>query len=318
MKSDCAASSKRTWFIGLLCAICAQILFGTTFAFNKYVINQNVDPILMGFNRTWIAVVCLFPFYVNLRHTTRWSKADWRLVIFIGSFATAGAMILEYMGTKYTTASNASLIVTAESVLAIFLAVLILKEKLHKPTLIGGLGALFGMAMVMWEDIQAFQIRGGSNLIGDLLVLCSIFCWCLYTINSKRILRHSNPLVAHFFVTLFCSLSLGSVVLFRGTWREITAMNESAWMATFYLGSACSGFALWLYYQALKRLPASLVSITLTLLPVTGVFFSVFLLGEHLSPHKIAGGLAIVIGVGYAVWPQEGRVPITDEVPPVG
>lgn len=316
MSNESTAHSKQSWLIGIVCVLAAQFLFGTTFAFNKFVINQDVDPILLGFNRAWIAVACLFPFYLRLRKTTQWDGKIWRLVIFVGAFATAGAMILEYMGTKHTTASNASLIVATESVLAVFLAVLILKEKLNRSTIVGGVGALIGMAMVMWEDLRAFQIHGGEGLIGDLLALCSVFCWCLYTINSKRILEHSNPLVAHFFVTFFCSVTLGLVVFFQGTWRTLFVMNSAAWLATVYLGSVCSGLALWLYFQALKRLPATLVSITLTLLPVVGVAFSMFLLGEKLTPHKIAGGAAITLGVGYAVWPQNNNIPIADEVPP--
>ncbi|MGC9329443.1 MAG: DMT family transporter, partial [Candidatus Hinthialibacter sp.] len=252
MHSDAQVQAKRSWFIGLLCVLGAQILFGTTFAVNKFVISQNVDPILMGFNRAWIAVVCLFPFYRRNREETQWTPKDWRLVFFVGTFATAGAMILEYMGTKHTAASNVSLIISTESVLAILLSVLILKEKLRLSTIFGGAGAMIGMSLVLWEDIQTFQMHGGSGLLGDLLVTASVFLWCLYTINGKRILQKSEPLVAHFFITLFSCITLGLVSFLRGSWPTIMEMNPPAWIGTIYLGSICSGLAHWLYFQALK------------------------------------------------------------------
>ncbi len=316
MAANSTSSAKRSWTIGLVCVLGAQFLFGTTFAFNKYVISQNVDPVLMGFNRAWIAALCLFPFYWRHRGRTKWSFQEWRLVAFVGLVATAGAMILEYMGTQYTTASNVSLIISTESVLAIFLAVLILKERLRLSTIVGGLGAIVGMAIVLWEDIRAFQVHGGSNLLGDFLALLSVFLWCMYTINGKRILAHSEPLTAHFFITLFSCITLGLVSWWRGSWGQLLTMSPTAWLGTLYLGSVCSGFAHWLYFQALKRLPASLVSITLTLLPVFGVAFSIILLGEKLSLHQAVGGLAIAIGVGYAVWPEEEKLPIPEEAPP--
>ncbi|MBN2328874.1 MAG: DMT family transporter [Candidatus Omnitrophica bacterium] len=316
VQSQAQVQAKRSWYIGLICVLGAQILFGTTFAVNKFVISQDVDPVLMGFNRAWIAIVCLFPFYRRNRGTTRWTPKDWRLVFFVGAFATAGAMILEYMGTEHTAASNVSLIISTESVLAILLAVLILKEKLRLSTIFGGVGAMVGMALVLWEDIQTFQVHGGSDLFGDLLVTASVFLWCLYTINSKRILQNSEPLIAHFFITIFSCFTLGLVSFLRGSWPAVMEMSLSAWIGTLYLGGVCSGFAHWLYFQALKRLPASLVSLTLTLLPVFGVTFSILLLGETLSINQAIGGLAIAAGVGYAVWPQDHEVPIPEEAPP--
>jgi drug/metabolite transporter (DMT)-like permease len=316
MTKEEKAQSKRSWIIGLICVLFAQFLFGTTFSLNKYVIQQGVDPILLGFNRTCIAIVCLFPFYWGRRNTTVWTLKDWRLVILVGVFATAGAIILEYTGAKHTTASNVSLIMSIESLLTIYMAFLILKERLHPPVIYGGLGALVGMFFVMWDDFNSVEIHANKALFGDFLVLASVLCWCAFTISSKRIVKRSNPLVAHFFITVFACLSLGSVVAIQGTWRAWMEMDRISWYITIYLGSFCSGLGYLLFFQALKRLPASVVSLTLSLLPLFGVLFSILLLGEKLTYYQILGGAVIIIGVGYALRPQNNGHSIPGEVPP--
>ncbi len=308
--------SKKSWIIGLICVLFAQFLFGTTFSLNKYVIQQGVDPILLGFNRTCIAILCLFPFYWGRRKTTTWTAKDWRLVFLVGVFATAGAIILEYSGSKFTTASNVSLIMSIESLLTIYMAFLILKERLHLPVVYGGMGALVGMVFVMWDDFNSIEIHVNKAFFGDFLILASVFCWCAFTIGSKSIVKRSNPLVANFFITVFACLSLGSVVAIQGTWRGWMEMDQVSWYITIYLGAFCSGLGYLLYFQALKRLPASLVSLTLSLLPLFGVLFSILLLGERLTFYQFFGGAVIIIGVGYALWPQNNGASLPGEVPP--
>ena len=301
----------------MLFVLAAQFLFGTTFAFNKYVIQQNVDPILLGFNRMVLATLCFLPFYRRFQGETRWIYKDWILVFLVGSVSTALAIILEYVGTKYTTASNASLLISTEAVVSVFLAVLILKERLQMTTVAGGIFSVIGMVFVMYEDIQHFELQSGERLLGDSLILASVFAWGLYTVGSKKILNHSSPIYTLFFMSLFTTLSLGLINLFRGSLHGVFEMSLQAWLVTLYLGIFCSGLAHFFYYQALKRLPASVCALTLTLLPVFGVIVSMLLLKETLSLFQLAGAVTIVIGVGYALWPREETPDIPIE-PPVG
>ncbi len=303
----------RPEIIGIICVLIAQLLFGTTFAFNKFVINQGVDPVLLGFCRMTICSFCLLPFFRYCKGKTRWTRKDWGHVFLIGGIAQALAIMLEYVGTKYTTASNASLIISNEAILALFLSVLILKERLKFPTVLGGIIAMSGMAFVLLDDIRKVEIHSGTALYGDLLVLLSIFCWSMYTLGSKRILDHSEPIYSLFFVSVFTATSLGVINLFRGTLSQIQDMPLIAIIAVVYLGVFCSCLGHVMYYQALKRLPASIVSLTLTLLPVFGVAFSLILLKESLSIVQAAGAVIIVIGVGYAVWPRGEQASIAKD-----
>ncbi len=310
------SSELKQRLIGIACVLMAQLLFGTTFAFNKIVLDQDVNPILLASNRAIIATLFLFPFYWTRRKSTQWTRQDWKNAIFVGGFAAALGMILEYFGTKYTLASNASLIISTESIFSVFLCVLILKERLHFPTVIGGLSALVGVALVMWHDFRAVEFHLNANFRGDVLVLFSILFWGLYTVYSKRVVHHSDPIYTIFFVTLFNAISLGTINIAGGTIQGVTEMPLISWLVTIYLGVFCSGLGHLLYFQALKRLPASLVAVTLTLLPVFGVGFSMILLNESLNLSQIIGSATIILGIGYAVWPRNGEIDFSDNLPP--
>ncbi|RJP24441.1 MAG: DMT family transporter [Candidatus Omnitrophota bacterium] len=308
-----AQSRIRPEIVGLVCVLLAQFLFGTTFAFNKFVINQNVDPMLLGFNRMTIVTLCLLPFYRRCKGNTRWSRKDWRRVFYIGAFAQTTAIILEYVGTKYTTASNASLIISTEAIFSVFLCVLILKERLRLPSIIGGLLTIIGMLFVLLDDIRHVELHGGTGFYGDLLVLSSVVCWGLYTVGSKQVLNHSNAIYTLFFVSVFTNLSLGVVNLARGTLFQIVEISPIAWLATLFLGVFCSCLGHVLYYLALRRLPASIVALTLTLLPLFGVGVSMVVLGETLTLVQLAGAAIIIAGVGYAVWPRKDQTSIAED-----
>ncbi len=306
-------TNNQSWVAGIMCVIGAQFLFGTTFAFNKWVMNNGIDPIALGFARAVLASVFMAPFFWGARHTTRWSAKDWRRVILIGLVLNAVAIICEYMGTNYTSASNATLIIATESVFSVFLAVIILKEKLHYQTFIGGVFAIAGIALVMMRDILNFEIHGGTGLFGDSLVVTSVVCWGFFTILSKQILNHSNPIYTLFFINIFASISLGVISGFQGALAPMVEMDAYTWAAVLYLGLICSGGGFLLYFTALKLLPASIVVLTLTLIPVFGVVFSIGLLGEVLTIYQMVGGTSIIAGVTYAMWPREAQKVVSED-----
>ncbi|MEW6238277.1 MAG: DMT family transporter [Candidatus Omnitrophota bacterium] len=299
----------KKWIVGLAFAISAQALFGTTFAFNKLVINQGVDPILLGFNRMGLVALCFLPLYWLQKKKIVWKRKTWRQAALVGGIYCTLGMILEYVGTKFTTASNASLIISTEAVFSIFLSVIILKERLNAPNIAGGMGAVIGVFLVVLEDLHGMEFRLGGALFGDFMVLASVISWGLYTIFSKRVLDDSDPIQAMLFVSLFSFASFGVINAATDRLPGIWEMSWKSWLVTIYLGAGCSGLGHFLYYNALKCLPASIVCMTLTLLPVFGVIFSIFLLQETLTVAKTMGTAVIIAGVAFAVWPRNHQPP---------
>lgn len=306
-------ANHREHIAGTAFVLTAQMLFGTTFAVNKIVLNEGVDPGILSLGKVAIVCLCLLPFARYCKGETRWSPADWRRAMAVGGLAYTAGMYLEYIGTKFTMASNVSLIVSTEAAFAVFLCVIFLKEKLHYTTIVGGVFAVIGVFMVVFRDIRHIEFRWGTSLAGDLLVLTAVVAWGFYTVFSKKILDHSNPIYSLFFVSLFSACTLLPINLAAGTMGQFAAMTPKAWTALAYLGVFGSCLGMICYFEGLKRLPASVAALTLTLLPVFGVLFSVILLNERLALMQMLGAAVIVVSVGFVVYPREREIPITED-----
>lgn len=286
----------------ITCILFTSLIWGTTFAGNKFIMEQGVDPLLLAFLRLIIAILCLLPFYKRFQEDTCWTLKDWLRIAFIGSFLCSVALILEYTGTKYTSASNVSVIVSTDALVTTLLSVLILKERLTFSTIVGGICAMTGIALLIAKDIRNFNVSDGYGLYGDLLVFACVFCWSLYTVLSKPVVRLAHPIYTLFFVTLFSSFSLGIVTLCNGSLTRFH-IPLAAWPAIIYLGIFGSCVAYILYFLALKHLPVSLVTLSLTSLPVIGVLSSIYLLNESLGHVQVLGIFMILVGLAYAMWP---------------
>lgn len=295
-------SLHREKVLGLVYAILSMVLFGVTAPINKLTTNFGVDPLFLAFIRAAIGTLFLFPFYLCSNEKKGWTYKEWRLAFIVGAGISAGAMALEISGTKMTSASNASLIISLESLVATLLSVLILKENLSVKMAVGAASAFLGLGLVFINDILHLEFHIGTALTGDFLVLAAVFVWSLYTVFGKPLSQNVNPVYAIFFVWLFTSLSLGVLSMVQGNWKCAYDLDSNAWLGILYLGIAGTGIPHLLYYQALKRLMASTVSMMLTTLPVFGIAFSCILLGETISFHQIAGAILIMTGIGYTVW----------------
>lgn len=294
--------------IGICCAISANLIWGTTFPGNKYLFQQGVDTFLLAFLRLVIAIVCLFPFYLHTRRTTHWSRRNWIQVLLIGIFLAGGGIALEYTGTKYTKASNVSVIVSTDCIVTTLLSVLILKEKIQKSTMIGGLCALLGVILLISEDIRKFELHAGLALYGDLLVMACVFCWSCYTVVMKPIIEYFPPFYTLFFTSLFSCIPMGIISAANGSWYHIADITPCSWGVIFYLGIFGSFVAYLLYFQALKILPVSILALSLVLLPVVGVAISVRILREPLTLVSLTGIVVILIGLTYAMWPRRAKM----------
>lgn len=288
--------------VGLTFLLLSQIMFGTTFAINKLVMNQEMDPILLALARTTLGWMFLFPFFLFFRGPQKWTPQKWRLALLVGMIAAPLALISELTGTKFTSASNASIIVSIEALVSMLLSVLLLKERPTKRILTGLFVACIGMWFVLYQHIFHVEFHFGSALFGDFLLFIAILAWSFYTVLSKPLTQDVNPLYSIFNILFLASMSLGIITLAQGKWVEFSHLSTQTWLGVLFLGVIGTGLPQLLYFQALKRLLASTVSLTLTFQPVTGVFFAFLILGEVLSITQAFGAVLVIAGIGFAVW----------------
>jgi len=200
------------------------------------------------------------------------------------------------IGLTLTTASHASLLIGAtEPLMIIGLAWLLLGERV---TLL--LVALAGLALVGVGMVLGINptTSNSHSLLGDLLVVIGIFCSALYIVLTRRLIIDLAPLpltALQQTVGLLWALLIWPVGLLRGEARSLTEIGFGSW--TWAATSGITQYALgyWFYLIALKRMPANLASLFLTLIPVFGVGGAYLFLDEQLTAQQWIGvGLTFV------------------------
>ena len=78
-------------------------------------------------------------------------------------------------------------------------------------------------------------------------------------------------------------------------------------LAIFYLSLVGSVTAFSIYYYLIKRLDATVVSLTTLIIPIVALALGRVLLGEVVTPTAIVGIVTVLAGVGVAILPTGSR-----------
>jgi drug/metabolite transporter (DMT)-like permease len=221
----------------------------------------------------------------HLRRTRRW-----RLYALLGLFEPALSFALFDAGLVHTGASDGALLVSLESVFAVLLAVVFLRERPG-----AGLFVALGLGFVGAVLVAA---EGGSThatLAGDLLVLGGALTAGAFSAMARGVAGHDHPVTVTAYQFAFASLfSLPLVLASHSQLGHADAGHIGAAVATGLIGSAVPFL---LYNAAIASTAASRAAITLNLIPVFGVVFAFVLLGERPGLAQLAGGLLIVVAL---------------------
>ena len=202
------------------------------------------------------------------------------------------------VGLALTTASNATLIGTTEPLFIVFLAWLLLRERVSRRVLGLVLVASLGIVLVAVPDIGN---AGAGSLLGDGLIALGTLFAALYVIATRKLVFALDPLLlsalqqtmglAWTLAVVAVALALGLVTLGLG------GIGVGVLLLAALSGVVQYALAFWLYLFALRRLPANIAAFYLALIPVFGVAAAFVFLGETLGPPQWLGAVLIVASV---------------------
>jgi drug/metabolite transporter (DMT)-like permease len=207
-----------------------------------------------------------------------------------------------YLGLRFTTAVNATLIHGLGPLITGLLAAALTREAMSRPQIGGAVVGLAGVMILISGGSPGFW-EGVHLNVGDLITLGSVVLWGLYSVLGRRVMRHRSPLSA---TALSAYLGL-PVLLFAAAW-ELPAfplrVSPALILAVLYIGCVPTvvGFLAW--NAGVRRLGASGAMVFYNTLPLYGVLLGSLLLHEHLGPAPLFGGLLII---GGALWAALGR-----------
>lgn len=262
----------------------AAASWGASTVTSKYALADLTATDLLGVE---VAVATLLLVGVAALNGSLRRTPNWRAYAVLAFFEPGLTFALFNMGLVHTSATDAALLVSLESVFAVALAVAALRERPGP--------RFFGAAAVAFAGAALVSLEGGStssSIGGDLLILASALAAAVYVVLARRVAGREAALTVTAYQFMFAVVFALPVVLAgHSNIANASAGHVAAAIATGVLGSAVPFL---LYNLAVRSTTASRAAIALNLIPVFGVVAAFALLGERPGLPQLVGGVLIV------------------------
>ncbi|MGW2964460.1 DMT family transporter [Streptomyces sp. NPDC001220] len=246
-----------------------------------------------------VALTAVAPFLgVRLPH-----RRDLPLIVLAGATGMTAYQALLNWGEVHVSAGTASMLIAIAPVFSLLLGRAFLAEALTRRVIIGSGVAIAGCAVV--------ALGGGSTGFSPsaLVVLAAAAVQGVYHFVSKPLLRrYSGVEVATYAMVAGAVFALP---LLPATLRAVASAPPGALVSVVYLGVLPSavGFVIWGY--AVARLPLSVSTAALYLVPPVALVVSFVWLSEVPRLLEVVGGIVIISGV--VLINRRSRTAVTSE-----
>lgn len=281
------ARATRPLLFALLCAI-----WGSTWLVIK-VGYGGLGPFNVAGLRFLIAAVLMVP--VALWAKAEWprGRAEWGLVVFVGSVLFALDYGLIYWAEQSLTSGLTAVLFAVMPLMTALLAHLYLpQERLTPRKFAGTLLALAGVAALFGDSLRL----DASLALPMLAILASAVCAGAASVATKRHGGRLHPAALNAPAMLVGAVLLGIASLATGDGLHLPS-DRTTWAAVGYLAVAGSVVTFLIYFWLLKTWNATTMSFIAVFTPAIALGLGVLVLGERLTPWMGLGAALILAGI---------------------
>ena len=270
-------------------ALGTALLWGFGFVTSKYGADHMPPLFFLALRFTLMALMLLW--------FVRPPAGRWRAVSLFALTMGAGHFGLFYVALNIgVEASTAAIIWITQVPLSALLAGIVLRERPGWMALLGIAIAFGGAVLLVGEP------RHTGNAVGIALMFGSSIAWAVANVQVKR-LTDISPLALNGWMSAISALLLFplSFALEEG---QIASLLQPDWRlhsSLLYQVVGSTLLAYWAWYYLLAHNKVATVAGFMLLVPVVGVIFGVFILGDPITWQTLVGGAIIVSGVALIV-----------------
>jgi drug/metabolite transporter (DMT)-like permease len=221
------------------------------------------------------------------------TRRDWRELVFLGFIGTYLYQFCFVSSVRRTSVGNGSLIIGLSPIVIALLSSWAGHERIRPLRWLGVFVALAGLYLVVVHDLDL----SGQTWRGDVLMMCGVLCWAVYSVASQGILKRHSPLVV-IALTFSVGASLYVLtmvpILVRTDWAAVSALS---WALMFTSAFLALNVSYWIWYTGLQKLGGSRTSVYSYLTPIVAMAVAAIWLDEPISGNQMAGAAAIFAGL---------------------
>ncbi|MEX6476066.1 DMT family transporter [Fusobacterium animalis] len=269
-----------------ICMFIATIFFGMTYVLTKICLNYSTELHIISF-RFLIAFVISLIFLQRKIFPIKIKEILYSLILSVLLFMVFITMTI---GVKYTTATNASFLISLSVIFIPFFSWIFNKEKPKKSIFIVLIIALIGIMLLTLDKNLEFHI-------GDILCLICSLVFSFHVLITERFVKNNNPITLG--VLQFGGVALLSFLVQYPIEKFTLPKNEKFWISLMILSVFCTALAYIIQTVSQKKLSSTLIGLILSLEPIFSGIFGYFILNEYLSPQQYIGAFLLLISIIY-------------------
>ena len=264
----------------------ATIFFGMTYVLTKICLNYSTEFHIISL-RFLIAFIVSLIFLYKKIFPIKIKEFIYSLILSIILFLVFITMTI---GVKYTTATNASFLISLSVIFIPFFSWIFNKEKPKKSIFIVLIIALIGIMLLTLDKNLEFHI-------GDILCLICSLLFSFHVLITERFVKNNNPITLG--VLQFGGVALLSFLVQYPIEKFTLPKNEKFWISLMILSVFCTALAYIIQTVSQKKLSSTLIGLILSLEPIFSGIFGYFILNEYLSPQQYIGAFLLLISIIY-------------------
>ncbi|WP_342375931.1 DMT family transporter [Myxococcus stipitatus] len=299
-----SAQSLRWVYVGLLVQVCIS---AGTYLFAKRSMTE-LPPLTVVLWRFFLSGGVFAVMLAVMPGPRLPPRHEWRRVFILGLLAGPVNQVFFFTGLSRSTAAHGALLYALTPLGVYLLGLLRGHERASRRTLMGIATAFAGVVVLL---LGRGLTEASGSLVGDLLILCAVVAWVVYTTEGKGLVAGHGPLRATVWCMMMASLLMLPFAPFVMETERVMASSLAAKGGILYLGLLTSVVAYLLWYYALSKVSPARVAIFSNLQPAATALAAWALLDEALHWELAVGGGLVLLGVRLTQTAVASPAPVT-------
>jgi drug/metabolite transporter (DMT)-like permease len=278
---------------GHLSLIASTLIMGSAYVAAKLALDDS-GPFVTAFFRFLIASLVCWPVLYLVGGVQPVRRHHIGYLLGYGLFQTTLYFALQYLGLRYTTASNTALIVNTRPLFMALLALFFFKERFNLVQWIAFLLSFSGVLIILYNPGVAIM---PNHTFGDFLIVLDALCGALGVLLGKKLLYDFKP-----FTILVYQITIGTIGLLPLALIETNGHLFTArvnWGIVLFLAIFLTAIAQSLFNFGLSKLPVSNTAVYFFFIPVINVILAYYMFSEPITVSLVIGGILIIGGTYF-------------------
>ena len=215
-------------------------------------------------------------------------------ILLVGVLGLFGFNYCFFKGLEYTSAVNASFIMSLNPALTVLLSSVMLREKIHRYHLIGITVAFLGVVCLISkgsiQNLISFRFS-----VGDGIIFLANVLFALHNVWIKRYAYQLGMINFTFLTTLACFLCFAAVMPVVGM-GDVPSYPPLYWLSAIGIGWLGTSLAYYFWNRGVHDLGAARGSVFLNTVPLFTTLFAI-VFGQSLYTYHLWSGVIIISGL---------------------